>query len=204
MYINFRETQSHFQVPVHITVYRSRSPSPEPISTGRAITTRTYSEDFDDDETAMSVKTAGVDSDSDYTYTGSRSPSPTRSAFTWQLCIFIQWFKGTVSLFLEWRIDRCTKKCSGRIKKLVKKLKCHIFASIRPTERYNHLKWGAKGHLFPLETSFFIYPTDRQQKTSLWKIRHSRNQPTMALLVVIYLRGYIDLRQNVFLWYSFI
>ncbi len=37
-------------------------------------------------------------------------------------------------------------------------MKCHIFASIRPTDRYNHLKWGAKCHLIPLETSFFYLP----------------------------------------------
>ena len=36
-------------------------------------------------------------------------------------------------------------------KKIGKKLFCHNFASIRPTERYNHLKWGVKGHLIPLE-----------------------------------------------------
>ncbi len=34
---------------------------------------------------------------------------------------------------------------------------CHIFASIRPTERYNHLKWGAKGRI-PWETSSFYLP----------------------------------------------
>ena len=28
---------------------------------------------------------------------------------------------------------------------------------------------------------FFFYPTDRLQKKPLWKIRHSRNQPTVAL-----------------------
>ena len=52
-------------------------------------------------------------------------------------------------------------------KKLVKKFHCHIFASIRPTERYNHLKWGAKGHLIALDTYFFIFPTDRLHKTPL-------------------------------------
>ena len=39
-----------------------------------------------------------------------------------------------------------------------KKVKCHIFASISPTERYNHLKRGTKCHLIPLETSFLYLP----------------------------------------------
>ena len=44
-------------------------------------------------------------------------------------------------------------------KKLVKQIKCHIFASIRATERYNHLEWGKRpsnsiGNIF-----FFVNPT---------------------------------------------
>ena len=35
--------------------------------------------------------------------------------------------------------------------KIGKILTFHIFASVRPTERYNPLKWGAKGHCYRLE-----------------------------------------------------
>ena len=41
-----------------------------------------------------------------------------------------------------------------------------------PTERYNHLKWGAKCHLIPLKTSFFYLP-DRPTAEKL----HVKNLP---------------------------
>ena len=44
------------------------------------------------------------------------------------------------------------KKAQKR-KKLAKILKCHIFASIRLTDKYNHLKWGGECHFFRLEPS---------------------------------------------------
>ena len=45
----------------------------------------------------------------------------------------------------------------------------NIFASIRPTERYNHSKYGTKGHLIPLETSFFYLPDQPTGKKTLVK-----------------------------------
>ncbi len=86
------------------------------------------------------------------------------------------------------------KKKAAVERKIGKILKSHIFASIGPTERYNPLKWGGKGHCFRLEPQLlcfvlyfkanseysvancsFFYPTN-----PLWKIRHPRNQLTVA------------------------
>ncbi len=94
--------------------------------------------------------------------------------------------KGTVSWFLEWRIDRCTQKRSGRKKNWLKKLNYHIFASIRPTERYNHLKWGAKGHLMPLETSFFYLPDRPTAENPLVKNPPFKESTDDALIYVRY------------------
>ncbi len=62
--------------------------------------------------------------------------------------------KAIVIWFLGWRIDQWAKK--GAVEKKIGKnfeeiLKCHIFASIRPTDKYNHLKWGEECHFFRLE-----------------------------------------------------
>ncbi len=105
------------------------------------------------------------------------------AGFYWELLLIMS--KGTVSWFLEWRIDRCTQKSSSGIKKVLKSFWCHIFACIRPTERYNLSKWGPKGHLIPLETSFFYLPDRPTAKKPLVKNPPFKESTDNALTVYV-------------------